>query len=36
MDSSLEIKNNPIASKEFVTQNQTVFEKILNELESIS
>ena len=36
MDSSLEIKNNPTASKEFVTQNLYVFEKILRELESIS
>ena len=36
MDSSLEIKNNPVAPKEFVTQNLNVFEKILSELESIS
>ena len=36
MDSSLEIKNNPAAPKEFVSQNLTVFEKILSELESIS
>ncbi|MAZ46547.1 MAG: acyl-CoA dehydrogenase [Rickettsiales bacterium] len=36
MDSSLEIKNNPIASKEFVAQNLHVFEKILSELEAIS
>ena len=36
MDSSLEVKNNPIVSKEFVTQNLNVFEKILCELESIS
>ena len=36
MDSSLEIKNNPIVPKEFVNQNLTVFEKILSELESIS
>ena len=36
MDSSLEIRNNTIASKEFVTQNLGVFEKILIELESIS
>ena len=36
MDSSLEIKNNPVAPKEFATQNLNVFEKILSELESIS
>ena len=36
MDSSLEIKNNPIVPREFVSQNLTVFEKILSELESIS
>ena len=36
MDSSLEIKNNPLVPKEFVSQNLTVFEKILSELESIS
>ncbi len=36
MDSSLEIKNNPIASKEFVAQNLHVFEKVLSELEAIS
>ena len=36
MDSSLENKNNPIASKEFVAQNLHVFEKILSELEAIS
>ncbi len=36
MDSSLEIKNNPIVPKEFVTQNLAVFEKILSELDTIS
>ncbi len=36
MDSSLEIKNNPTAPKEFVSQNLTVFKEILSELESIS
>ena len=36
MDSSLEIKNNPIVPKEFVDQNLSVFEKILSELEAIS
>ena len=36
MDSSLEIKNNSAVPKEFVSQNLTVFEKILSELESIS
>ena len=36
MDSTLEIKNNPILPKEFVNQNLSVFEKILSELESIS
>ena len=36
MDSSLEIKNKPLLAKEFISQNSTVFEKILSELESIS
>ncbi len=36
MDSSLEIKKNPIVPKEFVSQSSHVFDKILSELESIS
>ncbi len=36
MDSSLEIKNNPIVPKEFVDQNLAVFQKILSELEAVS
>ncbi len=36
MDSSLEIKKNPIVPKEFVSQSSQVFDKILCELESIS
>jgi len=36
MDSTLEINKNSILPKEFVAQNSTVFEDILNELKSIS
>ena len=36
MDSSLEINNKVLLSKEYVDQNSTVFERILSELESIS
>ena len=35
MDSSLEINNKVLASKEYVDQNSIVFEKVLSELESI-
>ena len=36
MDSSLEIKNNPVIPKEFVAQKLTLLEKILSELEKVS
>ena len=36
MDSSLEINNKVILSKEYVDQNSIIFEKVLSELESIT
>ena len=36
MDSSLEINNKVLLSKEYVEQNSIIFEKVLSELESIT
>ena len=36
MDSSLEINNKVLLSKEYVDQNSIIFEKVLSELESIT